>query len=327
MTRAATHIKEEAEAEGILAAEFDPANPADSLQRLFELTCVSLANFIKYYQPYTKWLKRLSVLTRMIAVLFGIIGLLLLNPLALTLVSDDISSVLSKPNTVYWAGIVAILAGGALTTDFAFGFTRKHTNWNVTIFELLAEKAEFHAAFSGRFLSKHGVELTRDLFEEARKLSLDTVHEFSVKRAEETKLWAQNLQTVMQSLRQSNQALQTSAQSAASAARKKHEEEIVAAEKTRKEEEAAKAAAMQPSGLTIKIKTDAARSKSLKLLISEILDDGNEKQCFESEVIPGGAVSKFLPKGRYTAKLLDNTSGATVGARAVTLKEDIEINI
>lgn len=198
------HCKEEGRA--IIDARFDVLKP--------EATCNALATFINYYDSRRRLYRVGSIFARFVAVLAGVIGLMLLNPLALGLAPEAVASSLDGSDSVLWAGIVAITAGGVLTMDFAFGFTRKHMNWNVTMFDLLAEKAEFRAAFSERFLAKSSAELTTKLFEEARILSMDTIHEFTVKRVEESRLWAQDVQSVMQTLIKSNQALQTSAQTA-----------------------------------------------------------------------------------------------------------------
>ncbi|MGD8778683.1 MAG: hypothetical protein PVH88_06940 [Ignavibacteria bacterium] len=315
----------------ILEAVYDKSAPKGSFQKLFEVTCDALTNFINYYKSRTKKFRSLSVIARIIAIIGGVIGLLLLNPLALTLVPEQFADYLTKEeNKVFIAGIVAIVTGGILTLDFTFGYTRKYTNWNVTQFELLAEKAEFHAAFSERFMAKSPADMTTELFEEARNLSLDVVHEFAVKRAEETRIWAQNTQSAMQALRQTNQALQTSAKTAATMIRKKQEEEAIATEKKQSEKEVEEAAQAKPSGLSVEIKANGRQSiPDLRLKAFEISNGtSKEKERWSVDVAPGVAVSTFLPKGFYTVKLYNTVNpNVEICSKAVTLDKDVDISI
>lgn len=76
-------------------------------------------------------------------------------------------------------------------------------------YELGVDKAIFNIAFLKLYMDPEDKDLTQEAFIEARDLAQSTVMEFKEKRRDETKDWANNLQSVLEALKKSNKQLIT----------------------------------------------------------------------------------------------------------------------
>lgn len=279
--------------------EFNDADASTAHQSfvgLRDATNQDLQAFIDYYVRWSGHFSNASKFSRGSAVLSGVLAALAASPalgetLPLTLSSTPL------------AITAVILAGGVLTLDWAFGFTRKYTNWISLAYELGVEKAKFNIAFSKMYMEGDQSALDEAKFNKAKILAQETVKEFKIRRQQETAEWANNVQTVLASLRKSNTQQLT--------------------QLTTIYEEAKKDAESVPQhALTIEVGKGSERNNTeLTCLVCEAGSNNGSSM----KVLAGGNFGRFFKEGKYTLKL--RAADQEIASLPVTLDQDKTVSL
>lgn len=233
------------------------------------MTNDDLAAFIEWYFDAANSRRFWSGLIRVVAIIGGVLA-------AVALSTADVE-------VIKFAGWAVIATGGALSVDWAFAVTRKYTNWMAFAYELGVDRANFNIAFMKLYVDVADDEVNEATFMAARELAQATVADFRAKRSEETKQWANQLQSVMESLRKSNKELANQLQSESNKALDKHRRSL------------------EKVGLTIRIKADAERPDGL---VCRVLDDSAANLVAEFAGLSAREeVARFFPMGDYVITL------------------------
>lgn len=255
--------------------------------------------FIDWYWDSGSSRRLWSVIIRAVAILSGLLATLAINPLVLERYFDnDPNMILSR------VAVFVALAGGCLTLDWAYSVTHKYTVWTAQAFDYSVDKTDFNAAFNKMFSGLTDDELTKEHFDKALNLALDTLSEFKEKARDETEEWATNLQSVVSQLRNSNKIYQTESQKASVKAMQEHEAEA--------QEQKKKALSV---GLTIKLGKNTKKDSRCV-----VMDADHSKIFMETLAGPNESISTFLAKGQYVVKMKIHDD--VVSSRAVTLDKD-----
>lgn len=276
---------------------FDTDNGQASVDNIRSATNQDLQIVIDYYKNRAGRRWWFSGVTRWVAITAAVASALAINPIVQKWLGfikpEDLLNIIS---------VFIAVAGFFLSIDWAFSVTKKYTDWTIIAFQLAIEKDEFNLAFDT--LAGNSAP-NKDLFQEAKRLCLDTVKEFDEKCLEETQDWAANLTAILKTLNSKHSTLSDTHKNAS----KKIIDEL--------------APNLGQFGLTVSIAEAPKRTgKNLSL---EILQFGNNTNAVREKVNPGEEVSTVSVSGRYILNLLNDEF--KMSSKVINLNKDTRITI
>ncbi|WP_299500414.1 hypothetical protein [uncultured Roseobacter sp.] len=280
-----------------------------NFDNLFSRATEDFLSVIKYYRKWSKWCGAGSIAVRCIAVVLAALSAIAMNGITF----DLIPFVETAEQGVRASVVFVVIAGIALSLDYALNITRKFTVWNEISFDLALSLSTFSSAFRRKYFLPEA-EYSKQTFFDAKSLCESTFEEFRTAQAKETKSWGQSTREAVEALHAANIVRQTEASTASQRAL----EAIDEREREQADEEKAKRSELKLVGLSVRVlETSDRTDKTLELIVGH-----SGFSCWSQVVEAGKINSKHLKKGLYTITLL--VDGQESANKAITLDKDRE---